>query len=431
MSRQTHSIKNNILYGIILLLLSLTANAQITQIDGLVLDKTGTHNGSFGTGTLYGLKIGGPSSGEGIISTRNTGTNINGIDLYTNYLQRLRIWNNGNVSITNGTSYEFASFVSGSRSLGINNTSPLTILHVVSDPTNSATDYNLVRFQTATVSSAYSYLNFGKSDYGNNLFSLDAGTNNNGTWAGSHLLLLGSSRSSSNNVGIGLFTSGTAPQSKLHVQAGNIQITNSGAPTSPITTKTGLTLGSVGTSTPASSTDYSWIQSSSGPLLLNPLSSNTLTTQSQNFVCIGIAKTNIPASVPVGYNLLVQGKIMCEELKIKLIGGWYDHVFASDYKLMSLDSLENYITQNSHLPDIPSAAEVETNGIMAGEMNGLLLKKVEELTLYMIEQNKNIASQNTQNQLQAQAISDQTEQIKLLKEQNELLMQQVKLLQQK
>ena len=78
-------------------------------------------------------------------------------------------------------------------------------------------------------------------------------------------------------------------------------------------------------------------------------------------VAIGIEKANIPNSTPVpgGYNLLVGGKIMCEELKIKLITGWYDHVFESDYKLMSVDSLQSYITQNNHLPDVPSAAEVK------------------------------------------------------------------------
>jgi hypothetical protein len=192
-----------------------------------------------------------------------------------------------------------------------------------------------------------------------------------------------------------------------------LQVTNSGAPQ---TGQTGITLGSVGVATPVPTSDYSWIQSSSGPLLLNPSLGNTLTTQTNNFVCIGMKRTDIPlpSSVPVGYNLLVQGKIMCEELKIKLKSGWYDYVFAPNYKLMSVDSLQNYITVNNHLPDVPSAAEVEENGIMAGEMNAILLKKIEELTLYMIAQNKNI--------------STQAEQIELLKKQNELLMAQLQLL---
>jgi hypothetical protein len=229
----------------------------------------------------------------------------------------------------------------------------------------------------------------------------------------------------SGNIGI----NNTAPTSKLHVQLGNIQITNS--QTAPDITKTGLTLGSLGTST-AAATDYSWIQSSSGPLLLNPMSGNTLTTQTNNYVAIGYS-ANRSVSPGVGYNLLVAGKIMCEELKIKIktAANWPDYVFASDYKLMSVDSLQNYISQNLHLPNVPSAKEVEENGIMAGEMNGILLKKVEELTLYMIEQNKNISNQSTQNQMYTKAIADQAEQILLLKQQNDLLMKQVDFLMQK
>jgi len=208
----------------------------------------------------------------------------------------------------------------------------------------------------------------------------------------------------------------TAPASKLHVQLGNIQITNSPALTGLRTAKAGLTLGSFGTGV-APLTDYSWIQSSSGPLLLNPLSGNTLAgAQTNNYVAIGIQQASIPAGAPNGYNLLVGGKILCEELKIKLNSGgtWYDYVLKPDYKLMALDSLELYISQNSHLPDVPSEAEVKENGIMAGEMSGILLKKIEELTLYMIEQNKNITVQETE--------------IELLKKQNELLMQQLQLL---
>jgi len=67
---------------------------------------------------------------------------------------------------------------------------------------------------------------------------------------------------------------------------------------------------------------------------------------------------------------------------------WYDHVFASEYKLCSLKELEQFIRENKHLPEIPSAQEVEKNGINLGEMQGKLLLKVEELTLYLIEQQK-------------------------------------------
>jgi hypothetical protein len=63
-------------------------------------------------------------------------------------------------------------------------------------------------------------------------------------------------------------------------------------------------------------------------------------------------------------------------------------------KLTTLESLKVFIDKNKHLPEIPTAQEVETNGVNLGEMNTLLLKKIEELTLYAIEQNKLIVKQN-------------------------------------
>jgi len=87
--------------------------------------------------------------------------------------------------------------------------------------------------------------------------------------------------------------------------------------------------------------------------------------------------------------LTVAGNIHAREVKVTADAGKFpDYVFANDYKLKSLQEVEEYIKQNSHLPEIPSAKEVEANGLMLGEMNMSLLKKIEELTLYMIQQNK-------------------------------------------
>ena len=72
---------------------------------------------------------------------------------------------------------------------------------------------------------------------------------------------------------------------------------------------------------------------------------------------------------------------------------WYDYVFEEDYNLAPIKDLETYIKQNKHLPDVPNAEEVKENGINLGEMNGILLKKIEELTLYMIEQQKMMENQ--------------------------------------
>jgi len=70
--------------------------------------------------------------------------------------------------------------------------------------------------------------------------------------------------------------------------------------------------------------------------------------------------------------------------------GWPDYVFAKDYKLLPLNEVEKYIDENQHLPNVPSAVEVESNGIQLGEMNAILIRKVEELTLYVLDLQKQI-----------------------------------------
>ena len=96
-------------------------------------------------------------------------------------------------------------------------------------------------------------------------------------------------------------------------------------------------------------------------------------------------------SVPSGYKFAVNGRMICEELKVKLAStGWPDYVFDDKYKLPSLDELKNFIAENKHLPNIPSAAEVEKNGLEIGDMQKRMMEKIEELTLYILQQQKEI-----------------------------------------
>ncbi len=75
-----------------------------------------------------------------------------------------------------------------------------------------------------------------------------------------------------------------------------------------------------------------------------------------------------------------------------------DYVFEPDYQLRSLEEVEGYVKENKHLPEVPSAAEFEENGYSIGEMDDVLLRKIEELTLYMIEQQKEIEKLKRQNE---------------------------------
>ncbi|SDX70836.1 hypothetical protein SAMN05444410_1333 [Hydrobacter penzbergensis] len=85
--------------------------------------------------------------------------------------------------------------------------------------------------------------------------------------------------------------------------------------------------------------------------------------------------------------LSINGNIKTQKLIVTQTG-WSDYVFDSSYQLKPLPEVEQFIKQNKHLPDIPSAIEVEEKGISVGDNQALLLKKIEELTLYMIEMKK-------------------------------------------
>ncbi len=106
---------------------------------------------------------------------------------------------------------------------------------------------------------------------------------------------------------------------------------------------------------------------------------------------VGIGITNPTAK------LEVDGTIISEEIKVQVVSG-PDYVFSPDYELRTLEETKTYIEENQHLPEIPSAAEMEANGVALGEMNMLLLKKIEELTLYILEQEERIQKLENHNQ---------------------------------
>ena len=97
--------------------------------------------------------------------------------------------------------------------------------------------------------------------------------------------------------------------------------------------------------------------------------------------------------------LTVNGKIHAEEVKVGLNVPGPDYVFEHDYELRSLEQTERFVRENKHLPEIPSAAEMEKNGIYLSEMNMKLLKKIEELTLHMININKEMKRLSKENEM--------------------------------
>lgn len=95
------------------------------------------------------------------------------------------------------------------------------------------------------------------------------------------------------------------------------------------------------------------------------------------------------ATIGNGFICSQNGQVKAKEIVVTL-EGWSDYVFDNGYQLMPLGELERYVNTNKHLPNIPSAKEVENNGVNIGEMNALLLEKIEELTLYIIDLQKQI-----------------------------------------
>jgi hypothetical protein len=124
------------------------------------------------------------------------------------------------------------------------------------------------------------------------------------------------------------------------------------------------------------------------PLVVNKNGNISLVNKKGN---VGIGTTN-----PGTWKLAVNGQIRAKEIKVET--RWSDFVFENDYKLPTLKDVENHIKEKGHLKDIPSAKEVEKNGILLGKMNSKLLQKIEELTLYTIEQEKRLNNIDLKNE---------------------------------
>lgn len=158
---------------------------------------------------------------------------------------------------------------------------------------------------------------------------------------------------------------------------------------------------------------------SSGLLLTNYLQSLNLQTQkiginvdptTVNQVGFFHLKTNLPnTDSTVAFLIENQnrklfqinnnGNIYARQIRVNLNASWPDYVFEPTYQLLPLNQLEDYILQNGHLPNVPMTSEVQTEGIDLGETNRILMEKIEEMTLYLIEQHKLIKKMQTEIEL--------------------------------
>lgn len=130
------------------------------------------------------------------------------------------------------------------------------------------------------------------------------------------------------------------------------------------------------------------------PGLMNPTTVSELGKINNG---LSLANLSISGNVGVGTyepteKLSVNGNIKAKKLIVSQ-SNWPDFVFNNDYNLLPISALEEFIFKNKHLPDIPLENEISKNGLDLGSMQALLLKKIEELTLYLIKQNKKLFEQ--------------------------------------
>jgi len=122
-----------------------------------------------------------------------------------------------------------------------------------------------------------------------------------------------------------------------------------------------------------------------------------------------------------GYKLAVNGDAIFTKIKVKPYGNWPDYVFHASYDLRPLSEVEQYIQQNHHLPEVPSAEEVKKDGLDVGDNQATLLKKIEELTLYVIEQNKKLEEQYRKQENQNLMLDKLNQAVKDLQDENNRL----------
>ncbi len=130
----------------------------------------------------------------------------------------------------------------------------------------------------------------------------------------------------------------------------------------------------------------------------------------RGLVCIGSNSGVNWGNYANDYKLYVATGIRTEKIRVDLKSSWPDFVFNKHYSLRSLSEVETYITANHHLPDVPSEQTVKAEGMDLGEMQGVLLRKIEELTLYLIDlekQQKQTAAENLQLQSEIAQLKQQ------------------------
>lgn len=215
-------------------------------------------------------------------------------------------------------------------------------------------------------------------------------------------------------LSLGFFGS-TVPTSKIQMienvatRDNMINISNSAI------TNSRLIMGTTGSSYPVTNQSNSSVVESYNDLHFSAANAGNIFFETGRSAAISPVKMKLAnngtlligtETVPAGYKLAVNGAALFTKIVVKPYDKWPDYVFDSAYHLTPLTHLEQYIQQHKHLPDVPSAITVDKDGIDLGSNQTVLLKKIEELTLYIIAQNKELTTQKQELAVEKQELEN-------------------------
>jgi hypothetical protein len=226
------------------------------------------------------------------------------------------------------------------------------------------------------------------------LYNSVSGSDNVAIGGNSLLNTLGSA-----NIAVG-YNSGRGKNGSGSIYLGN----EAGYSASTISESNVLYIGNSSTTTPLIKGSFD-----GGNVKINVKPQVGSNTSTLGFLAIGDfsdVNFNNVTKVPVtgnGYRLYVQDGVLTEKLKVALksTADWADYVFEDDYKknMMPLEDIEKFTAQNKHLPNVPSAGEMASQGLDVGQTSKMFMEKIEELTIYMIELNKEVKSLKIENEV--------------------------------
>ncbi|MBK7588521.1 MAG: hypothetical protein IPN14_12200 [Bacteroidetes bacterium] len=320
--------------------------------------------------------------------------------------------------------YSSGNNVIAGNSVGIGIAAPLAKLHVYQN-SNSVVEH--VRMQNASSTGAGKFMIY--NDNPSNYFTFTkygsayAGgyTGISGLFPYANLLAFGNNGggillSNAGNIGLNTVTGGVSTL-KFFVDyaTGKIGIGGNATPRAQVhinTSSTNDTLRITNATTGHTATDGIIIANTGTAASIINMENSNMTLGTNNTVRMTLFNNGTilmgNTATPAGYRLYVETGILTEKIKValKTSGNWADYVFADDYKLQPLHEVEQYIHTHKHLPGIPSADEVVAEGLDLASMDAKLLEKIEELTLHMIQLEKEVNTLKQKNEVLTEQLNN-------------------------